>query len=106
MKFLIFRCEENAPSKKGELVGVEYGAAIQDVVDNLVRAINDDLAARPENRGCEIFTYPPDTLGSTMKTMQSQTVPNTVYEFTGVVAPVYAAQNTVYPYMVEIREES
>ena len=41
-----------------------------------------------------------------MKTMQSQTVPNTVYEFTGVVAPVYAAQNTVYPYMVEVREES
>lgn len=105
MKFLIFRCEENAPSKKGELVGVEYGAAIQDVVDDLVKTINDDLRARPENRGCEVYTYAPDSLGSTMKTMQSQTVPNTVYEFTGVVAPAYASQNDVYLYKVEVREE-
>lgn len=106
MKFLIFRPEENAPNQKGELVGVEYGQTIQDVVDNLVRAINDDLAARPENRGCEIFTYPPDSLGSTMKTMQSPTLAGTIYEFTGVVAPVYASTNTLYPYMVEIQEEN
>lgn len=106
MKFLLFRTEPKHPKKKSELVGVEYAKTIHDAMDALIRDINDDLAAQPENRHCEIHSYAPDSLGGTIKEMQEETVPGTQYEFTGVVSLVYASSNTLYPYIVEVHNES
>lgn len=103
MKFLIFRTENDDANQKGELVGVEYGAGIDDVIHKIICAINDDLAARPENQNCEIHTYAPDTLGSTLL-KKTVTLPGTRFEFMGVVAPLYSSQNRLHPYLVEASE--
>lgn len=103
MKFLIFRTENDDLDQKGELVGVEYGAGIDDVIHKVICAINDDLAAQPENQHCEIHTYAPDTLGSTLL-KKLTTSPETRYEFMGVVAPLHSSQNVLHPYLVVASE--
>lgn len=45
---------------KHELVAVETGKNIDDVVDALIRAVRDDLAEMPEYAHCETAAYAPE----------------------------------------------
>ena len=59
MKYKLFRSPGDLDKavRKHELVAVETGKNIDDVVDALIRAVRDDLAEMPEYAHCETVVY-------------------------------------------------
>ena len=87
-KYILYRVglasdeEENqAADQEAELVAVEYGGDLDDVLEDLLRDVRDDLAGMDENAG-----QPP-------------------FDFLGVVLPPYAEKNILWDYTVEVEEQ-
>ena len=95
---------ENNPGKTGnrdrnktgkhELVAVETGKNIDDVVDALIRAVRDDLAEMPEYAHCETAAYAPEPVQEHRRVRRYQ------YEMMGIVYPQYAEKNILIDYGV------
>lgn len=100
MKYKLFRSlgEIDVNYEQHELVAVEYGASIDDVVPALVKDIEDDLLSTPEYAKCRVAGFSPqpsdDVFGR--------------YEYTmlGVVYPPYASENILIEFGVTEEEGS
>ena len=65
-KYILYRVglasdeEENqAADQEAELVAVEYGGDLDDVLEDLLRDVRDDLAGMDENAGCDVEAHGP-----------------------------------------------
>lgn len=86
--------EDREEVEAEELVAVEYGNSIDDVLDNLLRAVRDDLSEMPEYAQCEVNAYGPHFEYRSGNT----------YDMTGVVCPPAAEKNILIDYIVEEEE--
>lgn len=99
-KYILYRLgklnEDNEvdPSDSEELVAVEYGNTLDDVLEDILRGIRDDLEGLGEYAKCSFDAYGP--------TDQNYTHPP--FSFMGVVVPPAANANILYDYTVEVEE--
>ena len=54
-KYVTYR--ETEDSETGEIIGVEFGAGINAVFDQISQSIRDDLSVNPDYNGCNIDIY-------------------------------------------------
>ena len=96
MKYKLFRSPGDLDKavRKHELVAVETGKNIDDVVDALIRAVRDDLAEMPEYAHCETAAYAPEPVQEHRRVRRYQ------YEMMGIVYPQYAEKNILIDYGV------
>ena len=100
-KYIMYRIgltsdeEENqAADQEAELVAVEYGNDLDDVLEDLLRDVRDDLAGMDENDGCDVEAHGPQ-----------ENYDQPPFDFLGVVLPPYAEKNILWDYVVEVEEQ-
>ncbi len=95
-KFLINRLldEDGYEDKGEELVAVEHGTSFDEVVDRLCKAVCDDLAEMPENKGCEVLCQ-----------FDQTSVDGGKLEAIGIVEPPNGGKNRLVFYAIRVVEE-
>ena len=100
-KYILYRVglasdeEENqAADQEAELVAVEYGGDLDDVLEDLLRDVRDDLAGMDENAGCDVEAHGP-----------YENYDQPPFDFLGVVLPPCAEKNILWDYTVEVEEQ-
>ena len=102
MKYILYRSfgDLDKDIKKHELVAVETGRNIDDVVDALIKAAADDLAGLPEYEKYETAAFSPE------RTKDFRKVKRYAYEMTGIVYPTYGDKNILIDFgIIETDEE-
>ena len=90
-KYVTYR--ETEDSETGEIIGVEFGAGINAVFDQISQSIRDDLSVNPDYDGCNIDIYDYERLDDHR------------YSFQAVVDRPYAPKNDLYEYLVVESEQ-
>ena len=85
-KYVTYR--ETEDSETGEIIGVEFGAGINAVFDQISQSIRDDLSVNPDYDGCNIDIYDYERLDDHRYSVQA------------VVDRPYAPKNDLYEYLV------
>ena len=85
-KYVTYR--ETEDSETGEIIGVEFGAGINAVFDQISQSIRDDLSVNPDYDGCNIDIYDYERLDDHRYSVQA------------VVDRPYAPKNDLYVYLV------
>ena len=100
-KYILYRIggveeddEDRDEVEAEEMVAVEYGDSIDAVLDNLLRAVRDDLSEMPEYAQCEVDAYGP----------HFENCSGNTYDMMGVVIPPVAEKNILVDYIVEEEE--
>lgn len=100
-KYILYRIgiveeddEDRDEVEAEEMVAVEFGDTIDDVLENLLRAVRDDLSEMPEYAQCEVNAYGP----------HSENCSGNTYDMMGVVCPPAAEKNILIDYIVEEEE--
>ena len=99
-KFKLYRSPGNLDKdvKKHELVAVEFGKNIEEVTEDLIKAVEDDLASSPEYKGCRTGAYAPTFVQAHRKVTRYH------YEILGIVYPKCASENILIDFGI-IEEE-
>lgn len=90
-KYVTYR--ETEDSETGEIIGVEFGAGINAVFDQISQSIRDDLSVNPDYDGCNIDIYDYERLDDHRYSVQA------------VVDRPYAPKNDLYEYLVVESEQ-
>ena len=90
-KYVTYR--ETEDSETGEIIGVEFGAGINAVFDQISQSIRDDLSVNPDYNGCNIDIYDYERLDDHRYSVQA------------VVDRPYAPKNDLYEYLVVESEQ-
>lgn len=90
-KYVTYR--ETEDSETGEIIGVEFGAGINAVFDQIFQSIRDDLSVNPDYDGCNIDIYDYERLDDHRYSVQA------------VVDRPYAPKNDLYEYLVVESEQ-
>ena len=90
-KYVTYR--ETEDSETGEIIGVEFGAGINAVFDQISQSIRDDLSVNPDYNGCNIDIYNYERLDDHRYSVQA------------VVDRPYAPKNDLYEYLVVESEQ-
>ena len=90
-KYVTYR--ETEDSETGEIIGVEFGAGINAVFDQISQSIRDDLSVNPDYDGCNIDIYDYERLDDHRYSVQA------------VVDRPYAPKNDLYVYLVVESEQ-
>ena len=90
-KYVTYR--ETEDSETGEIIGVEFGAGINAVFDQISQSIRDDLSVNPDYDGCNIDIYDYEQLDDHRYSVQA------------VVDRPYAPKNDLYVYLVVESEQ-
>lgn len=90
-KYVTYR--ETEDSETGEIIGVEFGAGINAVFDQISQSIRDDLSVNPDYDGCNIDIYDYERLDDHRYSVQV------------VVDRPYAPKNDLYEYLVVESEQ-
>lgn len=90
-KYVTYR--ETEDSETGEIIGVEFGAGINAVFDQISQSIRDDLSVNPDYDGCNIGIYDYERLDDHRYSVQA------------VVDRPYAPKNDLYEYLVVESEQ-
>ena len=90
-KYVTYR--ETEDSETGEIIGVEFGAGINAVFDQISQSIRDDLSVNPDYNGCNIDIYDYERLDDHRYSVQA------------VVDRPYAPKNDLYVYLVVESEQ-
>ncbi len=100
-KYILYRIgltsdenENQETDQEAELVAVEYGNALDDVLEDLLRDIRDDLAGMDENAGCDVEAHGPQ-----------ENYDQPPFDFLGVVLPPYAEKNILWDYVAEVEDQ-
>ena len=100
-KYILYRIgltsnedENQVADQEAELVAVEYGGDLDDVLEDLLRDVRDDLAGMDENAGCDVEARGPQ-----------ENYDQPPFDFLGVVLPPYAETNILWDYTVEVEEQ-
>ena len=96
MKYKLFRSPGDLDKavRKHELVAVETGKNIDDVVDVLIRAVGDDLKKKKEYAHCDTAAYALEPVQEHRRVRRYQ------YEMMGIVYTQYAEKNILIDYGV------
>lgn len=101
-KYILYRIgvddednEDNEDREAEELVGVEFGDTLDDVLEDLLAGIRDDLSGMDEYAGCEVNAHGP----------LDDNFNQSPFNFIGVVLPPVAEENIVVDYIVEVEEQ-
>ena len=78
-----------------ELVAVECGQALDDVLEDILRDIRDDLTSMAEYAKCSADAYGPI----------DENYDKAPFNFMGVVIPPVAEKNILIDYTVEVEEQ-
>ena len=87
--------DDGADREVEELVAVEYGQALDDVLEDILRDIRDDLTSMAEYAKCSADAYGPI----------DEDYDNAPFNFMGVVIPPAAEKNILIDYTVEVEEQ-
>ena len=90
-KYVTYR--ETEDSETGEIIGVEFGAGINAVFDQISQSIRDDLSVNPDYNGCNIDIYDYERLDDHRYSVQA------------VVDRPYAPKNDLFEYLVVESEQ-
>ena len=101
MKYILYRSLGSIEKdvKKHEIVAVEFGESIDDVVEDLIRDAAHDLAAMPEYEHCSTAAYAPEPVKEFRRVKRYQ------YEMTGIVYPPYADKNILIDFGIVEEDE-
>lgn len=101
-KYILYRIgindeddEDSENREAEELVGVEFGDTLDDVLEDLLAGIRDDLSGMSEYEGCEVNAHGP----------LDDNFNQSHLNFIGVVLPPVAEENIVVEYVVEVEEK-
>lgn len=102
-KLVRFLGDVDDEPRKYELVAVEFGNSIDEVMPALIQDVNDDLAGLPEYKGCHTAAYLESSEGS-IGTLDS-CIDEGDFGMMGVVYPLVAEKNILFDYDVMVEEE-
>ena len=101
-KYILYRIglnsednDDREDQEAEELVGVEFGNTLDDVLEDLLAGVREDLSGMGEYAMCEINAQGPlfDNFN------------NPPFNFMGVVIPPVAEENIVVDYIVEVEDQ-
>lgn len=95
-KYVLYRTAIDDQPIDEELVAVEFGASIEDVLEDLLQAIRDDLSGSPEFANCDVDAYGPE---------DEDDMSGPDYVLMGAVVPPNAPANILVDYVVREIEE-
>ena len=107
MKYKIFKTYGNSTSSVGldigkhELIGVEFGANIDEATDDIIKAVTDDLSSTDEYAKYHVYAYPPDEIEIGEKVLRLRYT----YTVSGIISPAYAKENIVVYYAIVEEDE-
>lgn len=101
-KYLLYRDRpEDADEEQcAELIAVEHGTDIDDVLDELISAIQDDVGETPEFKHCDCDVYPPEL------ERRDPVTANGEYSIVAAVEPPSAPENILVDYTVFEEDEA